>query len=138
MAAAGARVGGDTVADAVLIETSAGPDGEGHIATFTTAASKAEMTPVYQSTIGSCNENGRTSGGEVDTYTTVTGGLRVRVDYQDGSVTITLSPEPPPAGKKNWIRTVPGKGWFTIFRLYGPTEGYFDHSWKPTDITPTS
>jgi hypothetical protein len=29
---------------------------------------------------------------------------------------------------------VPGKGWFTILRLYGPLEGYFDGSWKPTDI----
>lgn len=55
---------------------------------------------------------------------------------EDGSVTITFGPEPPASGEANWIRTVPGKGWFTILRLYGPTEGYFDHSWKPTDVTP--
>ncbi len=56
---------------------------------------------------------------------------------QDGSVTITLSPEQPAASAKNWVRTVPGEGWFTIFRLYGPLEGYFDHSWKTSDLTPT-
>ena len=54
----------------------------------------------------------------------------------DGSTTVTFGPEPPAGGGKNWIRTVPGKGWCTIFRLYGPTEGYFDHSWKLSDITP--
>ncbi len=54
----------------------------------------------------------------------------------DGSVTVTFGPEPPATGETNWIRTVPGKGWFTILRLYGPTDGYFDHSWKPSDITP--
>jgi hypothetical protein len=26
-----------------------------------------------------------------------------------------------PAGQeKNWIQTVPGKGWFPLFRFYGP------------------
>ncbi|MGR2751822.1 DUF1254 domain-containing protein [Agromyces arachidis] len=54
----------------------------------------------------------------------------------DGAVTITFGPEPPADGAANWIRTVPGKGWFTILRLYGPTQGYFDHTWKPSDITP--
>ena len=27
-----------------------------------------------------------------------------------------------PRNKANWIQTVPGKGWFPIFRFYGPTE----------------
>ena len=53
---------------------------------------------------------------------------------EDGSVTVTFGPEPPAAGTSNWIRTIPGKGWFTILRLYGPVDGYFDHTWKPTDI----
>ena len=54
----------------------------------------------------------------------------------DGSITITFGPEPPASGESKWIRTIPGKGWFTLFRLFGPTEGYFDHSWKLSDITP--
>jgi hypothetical protein len=34
----------------------------------------------------------------------------------------------------NWLRTVPGKGFFVAFRLYGPTRPYFDQSWKLPDI----
>ena len=40
-----------------------------------------------------------------------------------------------PAGKeKNWLETVPGRGYFAILRLYGPTEMAIDKSWKPGDI----
>jgi hypothetical protein len=40
-----------------------------------------------------------------------------------------------PAGKeKNWLTTVPGRGFFAIIRLYSPTEGAFDGSWKPSDF----
>ena len=53
---------------------------------------------------------------------------------RDGSVDLYYGPEAPEGKENNWIRTVPGKGWFTIFRLYGPLEGYMDRSWKPSDI----
>jgi len=29
------------------------------------------------------------------------------------------------------VQTIPGKGWFTFFRLYGPLEPWFDKTWKP-------
>jgi hypothetical protein len=29
---------------------------------------------------------------------------------------------------------VPGKGWFTLFRFYGPLDPFFDQTWKPGDI----
>jgi hypothetical protein len=29
---------------------------------------------------------------------------------------------------------VPGKAWFAHFRLYAPTEAYFDQSWPLPDI----
>ncbi len=51
----------------------------------------------------------------------------------DGSVDIFFGPDEP-KGKGNWIRTVPGKGWFPIFRFYGPTQEYFDKTWKLEDI----
>ncbi len=35
---------------------------------------------------------------------------------------------------RNWIQTTPGKGWFTLFRFYGPLEPFFDQTWKPDDI----
>jgi hypothetical protein len=29
---------------------------------------------------------------------------------------------------------VPGKGWFVLFRLYSPTQPFFDGSWRPGDF----
>jgi hypothetical protein len=54
----------------------------------------------------------------------------------DGSITLHFGPRSPAAepAKKNWIATVPGKGFFAILRLYGPTERAFDRSWKPGDF----
>ncbi|WP_044300823.1 DUF1254 domain-containing protein [Rhodopirellula sallentina] len=51
----------------------------------------------------------------------------------DGSYDIYFSPKPPEGMKNNWIQSVPGKGWHTIFRLYGPLEPFYDKSWKPSD-----
>jgi hypothetical protein len=56
------------------------------------------------------------------------------VTSEDGSVELLFGPNPPATASGNWIRTLPGKGWFTILRLYGPLEGYMDRSWKPSDI----
>jgi hypothetical protein len=57
------------------------------------------------------------------------------VTNADGSVDLYFGPKAP-AGKPetNWIKTIPGKGWFTYFRLYGPTQSYFDRSWVLPDI----
>jgi hypothetical protein len=52
----------------------------------------------------------------------------------DGSIDITFGPTAPTVKENNWIPTIPGKGWFTYFRLYAPTEPYFDRSWKLADI----
>jgi hypothetical protein len=51
----------------------------------------------------------------------------------DGSIEILFGPEAP-KDKANWIQTVPGKGWFPIFRFYSPTETFFDKTWKLEDI----
>ncbi len=53
---------------------------------------------------------------------------------QDGSYDIYFGPEAPAGKDKNWIQTVPGKGWFTYIRLYGPLEPFFDQTWKPDNI----
>ena len=53
---------------------------------------------------------------------------------KDGSIDLYFGPEPPPGKESNWIRTVPGKGWFALFRLYGPLQPWFDRSWTPEDI----
>ena len=54
----------------------------------------------------------------------------------DGSTDIYLGPKSPGEGK-NWLATVPGKGFFVILRLYGPTQAFYDHTWKPDDIEKT-
>jgi hypothetical protein len=52
----------------------------------------------------------------------------------DGSIDIYFGPQPPAGKTSNWIRTVPGAGWFALFRLYGPLAPWFDRSWTPEDI----
>jgi hypothetical protein len=51
----------------------------------------------------------------------------------DGSVSLYLGPERP-AGGTNWLRTVPGRGWFSLIRWYGPTQDFFDRRYKPGDF----
>lgn len=51
----------------------------------------------------------------------------------DGSVDVAFGPERP-AAAGNWIQTVPGKGWNTVLRIYGPLEPWFDKSWRPGEI----
>lgn len=54
---------------------------------------------------------------------------------EDGSVDLYFGPElPKGAPKANWTKTIPGEGWFTYFRLYAPTQPYFDQSWQLPDI----
>ena len=62
----------------------------------------------------------------VSTYT----GPQVNVD---GSIDIEFGPQKS-AETRNWIQTIPGKGWFVLFRFYGPLEKFFDKTWKPDDI----
>ena len=57
------------------------------------------------------------------------------ITNSDGSVDLYFGPSVP-NGKpaSNWIKTISDKGWFTYFRLYGPTQPYFDKTWQLTDI----
>jgi hypothetical protein len=53
----------------------------------------------------------------------------------DGVTTVYFGPTQPAGVKRgNWIQTMPGKGWFTILRLYSPLEPFFDKSWRPSEI----
>ena len=42
--------------------------------------------------------------------------------------------EAPEGQENNWVQTVPGKGWNTIFRLYGPLEPWYDKTWRLGEI----
>ncbi|WFU90442.1 DUF1254 domain-containing protein (plasmid) [Rhizobium sp. CC1099] len=53
----------------------------------------------------------------------------------DGSTTIWFAPEQPEGvARGNWIQTVPGKGWWTVLRLYSPLEPFFTKEWRPGEI----
>jgi hypothetical protein len=53
----------------------------------------------------------------------------------DGSTTVYFAPTQPDGVKRgNWIQTMPGKGWFTILRLYSPLEPFFTKTWRPSEI----
>ena len=53
----------------------------------------------------------------------------------DGSTTIYFAPTKPADAKRgNWIQTMPGRGWFTILRLYSPEESFFTKQWRPSEI----
>ena len=56
---------------------------------------------------------------------------------KDGSYTIWFSPKKPDGvDEGNWLKTVPGKSWFTLFRAYGPLEAWFDRSWRLGEFEP--
>lgn len=57
------------------------------------------------------------------------------VSNDDGSITVHFAPEAPAGMERNWVQTMPHKGFNVIFRVYGPTEAWFDGSWKPSDFT---
>ncbi len=52
----------------------------------------------------------------------------------DGSVDVYFGPKPPAGKEKNWVQTVPGRGWNTILRLYGPLEPWFNKTWQPGEV----
>jgi hypothetical protein len=56
------------------------------------------------------------------------------IQNSDGSTDLYLGPKTPSGKSNNWLATVPGRGYFAILRLYGPTEAAIDKSWKPGDI----
>jgi len=52
----------------------------------------------------------------------------------DGSIDLYFSPKAPAGNESNWIETVPGKGFYPMFRFYTPKEGLFDGTWKMPDV----
>jgi hypothetical protein len=56
------------------------------------------------------------------------------IENEDGSIDLYFGPEAPAGKEANWIQTVPGKGWFSLLRLYSPTEAWFDKTWRPGEI----
>ncbi len=56
------------------------------------------------------------------------------IDNEDGSVDLYFGPQAPAGKERNWVETVPGKGWMVLIRLYGPLEPWFDKTWRPGEF----
>jgi len=52
----------------------------------------------------------------------------------DGSVDVYFGPKAPEGKEKNWVPTNPKKGFFLVFRLYGPLEPFIDKTWVLGDL----
>lgn len=62
------------------------------------------------------------------------GSMRDHDVNKDGSVDLYFGPQAPDGKQKNWIKTDTDKGFFVVFRFYGPTEGYIEKSWTLDDF----
>lgn len=56
------------------------------------------------------------------------------VQNADGSTDLYIGPKAPDGKTGNWLKTIPGKGYFAILRLYGPTEKAINNTWIPGDF----
>lgn len=54
----------------------------------------------------------------------------------DGSVDVYFGPTAPPGKASNWIKTLPGQGYFLYFRFYAPIEPIFSKTWALDDVQP--
>jgi len=52
----------------------------------------------------------------------------------DGSVDVWFGPEYIKGKESNLVKTIPGKQWFMILRLYYPLESWYDKKWRPGEI----
>ena len=60
--------------------------------------------------------------------------IRKLLVNRDGSVDTWFGPKAPDGKEHNWVKTIPGKEWNLILRLYGPFEPDYDTSWRPMEI----
>ena len=52
----------------------------------------------------------------------------------DGTVDVYFGPTAPAGLEKNWVPTNPNKGFFLVFRFYGPLEGFIEKTWVLNDL----
>jgi hypothetical protein len=52
----------------------------------------------------------------------------------DGSIDLYFGPKAPDGQESNWTETVPGKGFYPMFRFYTPNPGVFDGTWQLPDV----
>jgi hypothetical protein len=63
-----------------------------------------------------------------------TNGGGAQLAGERSGVDLYFGPSAPEGKEGRWIKTTPGRGWFSYFRIYGPQGPAFDGSWKPGDF----
>lgn len=58
--------------------------------------------------------------------------LKAKADMP--ALDLYFGPRAPEGAEDRWIETLPGKGWFAYFRIYGPQTPAFDGTWRPGDF----
>jgi hypothetical protein len=53
---------------------------------------------------------------------------------RQSSLTLNFGPQPPQAGARLWVKTIPDKRWFAFLRLYAPQAHAADGGWRPGDF----
>ena len=56
------------------------------------------------------------------------------IENAGGSIDLYFGPDVPQGLESNWTKTREDRGFFLLFRWYGPTEPYFDQSWQLNDV----
>ena len=65
---------------------------------------------------------------ETDTMQAGISSVHPLISNADGTTDVYFGPSMPQGNAKNWIKTLPGRGWFAYFRWYGPTQPFFDQT----------
>jgi hypothetical protein len=52
------------------------------------------------------------------------------IQNADDSYDVCFGPEAPDGRGKNWVQTVPVKGWNLLYRLDGPLDAWFENTWR--------
>ena len=55
-------------------------------------------------------------------------------DKAGSTADLYFGPTAPSGHEGEWIKTIPGEGWFAYLRLYGPQQPAFDGTWRPGDF----
>ena len=61
-------------------------------------------------------------------------GLKIN---KDGSVDAWFGPKAEPGKQHNWIKTIPGKSWYLMLRLYDINPTHTDNFWRPGELIET-
>jgi hypothetical protein len=70
----------------------------------------------------------------VQKWPSINSNCKNTVKNQDGSLDLWIGPLEPYGKETNWLQSDPKIRWYMILHLYGPSESWYDKSWRPGEI----